>query len=114
MNLRKKLILPSLAFVLASNLYANKLYTVETTSLEDAISKISKKAEIPYLVDTTILKGKKARKIKDIQGLENALKAVLEGTGLEAIIENNMIMITKKSNDSSRKQNSLGEVDVVA
>ncbi|RXK14482.1 hypothetical protein CP965_03265 [Halarcobacter mediterraneus] len=96
MNLRKKLILPSLAFVLASNLYANKLYTVETTSLEDAISKISKKAEIPYLVDTTILKGKKAKKIKDIQGLENALKAILEGTELEAIIENNMIMIKEK------------------
>lgn len=114
MNLRKKLVVLSLALVLASKLYANKLYTVETSSLENAISEIAKKAEIPYLVDTNILKGKKAKRIKDIQGLENALESILEDTGLEAVIENNMIIIKKKSNNSSKNKNNLGQVEIVA
>lgn len=111
MNIRKKIIIPSLAILLASNLYAAKLYTVESTSLKDAILRISKTADMPYLVDTNILKGKISKEIKNIEGLENALDALLEGSGLKAVIKNKMIMIKKISANNS---SSLGEIDILA
>lgn len=93
--LKKSLIAPSLALLLATNIYGAN-YTIETTNINEAIEKISEISNIPYIVDTNILKGKKANKIKDVQSLEKALEFIFEGTGLEAVVKNNTIVIKKK------------------
>ncbi len=93
---KKSLIAPSLALLLATNIYAAS-YTVDTTNATLAIEKISELANIPFLVDTNILKGKKTNKIENLQNLEEALKQMFEGTGLEAIIKNNTIVIKELS-----------------
>lgn len=113
MNLLKNsLIAPSLALLLASSLYANENYTLNTSSLSDAIKQISQKADMPYIVDMNILKGKSANEVKDAESLEEALKILLKGTGLEAIIQNNTIVIIKEE-VSSQSQAKLGDVEVV-
>ena len=113
MNLLKNsLIAPSLALLLASSLYANDRYSVDTSSLGDAIKLISQKADMPYVVDMNILKGKSANEVKDATSLESALEKLLEGTGLEAIIKNNTIVIREKKLSGSKT--TLGDVDVIA
>lgn len=115
MNLLKKsLIAPTLAVLLYSNLYANESYTVESMSLKEAIENISKKANIPYMVNSTLLVGKTSQKIENISGVKNALDKVLENSGLEATIIDGTIIIKEKKLKKSSSQNSLGEVDVVA
>lgn len=100
-------------FLLNTTLQAQELYTVENKSLKEALELISKKANMPYMVDAKLLVSKKAPNIKDIKGLKNALDLVFKDTTLEAIINNGTIIIRVKSlstNDSS----NLGEVDVLA
>lgn len=92
--LKKSLIAPSLALLLATNIYGAN-YTIETTNINEAIEKISELSKIPYIVDTNILKGKKANTFKNLENLEEALKLMFEGTGLEAVIKNNTIVIKK-------------------
>lgn len=92
--LKKSLIAPSLALLLATNIYAAN-YTIETSNINEAIEKISELSNIPYIVDTNILKGKKANTFKNVQNLEEALKLMFEGSGLEAVIKNNTIVIKK-------------------
>ena len=112
MNLLKNfLIAPSLALLLASSLYANENYTLNTSSLSDAIKQISKKADMPYIVDMNILKGKSANEVKDATSLESALEKLFEDTGLKAIIKNNTIVIIKEES-SSQSQAKLGDVEV--
>ena len=45
------------------------------------------------MVDGKLLKGKTSPKLENIEGTKNALDKALEGTGLEATIENNIIII---------------------
>ncbi|WP_201522843.1 TonB-dependent siderophore receptor [Aliarcobacter butzleri] len=92
--LKKSLIAPSLAILLATNLYSAN-YTVDTTNATKAIEKISELSNIPFIVDTNILNGKNTNKIQNVQNLDEALKLMFEGTGLEAIIKNNTIVIKK-------------------
>lgn len=92
--LKKSLIAPGLAVLLATNIYAAN-YTIETSNINEAIQKISELSNTPYIVDTNILIGKKSNKIKDVQSLEKALEFMFEGTGLEAIIKNNTIVVKK-------------------
>lgn len=92
--LKKSLIAPSLAIVLATNLYSAN-YTVDTTNATKAIEKISELSNIPFIVDTNILNGKNTNKIQNVQNLDEALKLMFEGTGLEAVVKNNTIVIKK-------------------
>ena len=92
--LKKSLIAPSLAIFLATNLYSAN-YTVDTTNATKAIEKISELSNIPFIVDTNILKGKKTNKIENIDNLNEALKFMFDGTGLEAVVRNNTIVIKK-------------------
>ncbi|MCT7650253.1 TonB-dependent receptor plug domain-containing protein [Aliarcobacter butzleri] len=92
--LKKSLIAPSLAILLATNLYSAN-YTVDTTNATKAIEKISELSNIPFIVDTNILNGKNTNKIHNVQNLDEALKLMFEGTGLEAVVKNNTIVIKK-------------------
>lgn len=113
MNLSKKTIVAtSLSLILCTSLLANEVYTLEEGSLESAIKKISKMSNMTYMGDTRILAGKNIPSIKNITGLDNALKEVLKGTQLEAIIKDNTIVIKKKKMSSN--SSALGDVDVVA
>ena len=86
------------------SLFANESYTVNISSLEEAIIKISQQSKLPYLVDINILKGKKANPIKNVKGLEKAFSLLLKNTGLEAVILNKTIVI-KKSNKEVKSIN---------
>lgn len=115
-KLKMKFLSPAVALLICTNIYADNLtYSIEQQSLKDAIEIISKKAKIPYIVKGNLLEGKKSKKVNNITGSKNALKEVLEGTNLEAVIEDGAILIRKKKpkNDNS-SQNSLGEVDILA
>ncbi|MFX4235539.1 TonB-dependent siderophore receptor [Aliarcobacter butzleri] len=92
--LKKSLIAPSLAILLATNLYSAN-YSVDTTNATKAIEKISELSNIPFIVDTNILNGKNTNKIQNVQNLDEALKLMFEGTGLEAVVKNNTIVIKK-------------------
>lgn len=109
--LSKILVAPSLVLLLSSSLYSLETYSIKTDSLSEAITKIAKIAKLPFAVDKNILKGKKANPIKNIEGLEQALKALLKGSGLKAVISNNTIVIVKiKANNSS---STLEDVEVI-
>ncbi|NQY21948.1 MAG: TonB-dependent siderophore receptor [Campylobacteraceae bacterium] len=113
MNLSKKtIIVSSLSLLLCSSLLASEVYTIENSSLENAIKKISKISNMNFMADTRILKGKKAPSIKNISGLKNALKEVLKNTNLEAIIKDKTIIIRKKEL-SSKSSSNLGEVEII-
>ena len=56
MKLRKILMASSLSIVLCGSLLANE-FTIENSSLEEAIKQISKKANMTYMVDGRLLEG---------------------------------------------------------
>ncbi|RBQ29196.1 TonB-dependent siderophore receptor [Aliarcobacter vitoriensis] len=93
---KKTIIAPSLALLLATNLYAAS-YTVEDTNAIKAIEKISKLSNIPFIGDTSILNNIKTNKIEDVENIDEALKQMFEGTGIEATIEHETIIIKKLS-----------------
>ncbi|WP_418185414.1 TonB-dependent siderophore receptor [Aliarcobacter vitoriensis] len=93
---KKTIIAPSLALLLATNLYAAS-YTVEDTNAIKAIEKISKLSNIPFIGDTSILNNIKTNKIEDVENIDEALKQMFEGTGIEATIEHDTIIIKKLS-----------------
>ncbi|WP_418179476.1 TonB-dependent siderophore receptor [Aliarcobacter lanthieri] len=84
-----------LSFALSLSLYGNESFNLEKQNLEEAIKQIASKSNMPYLVDGKLLKGKISPKLENIEGTKNALDKVLEGTGLEATIDNNTIIIKK-------------------
>lgn len=117
MNLLKStLIIPGLAILLQTNVLAEQLYSTKTSSLIESIKEISKISKIPYILDTNILKGKKAKIIVDIEGVDNALSEILKGSNLEFIIKNNTIIIRKKTTKRKETKNDnttkLSEVTV--
>jgi len=113
MNLLKNtLIAPTLALLLCTSLNAEERYTIDTLSLKEAIESISKKANIPYIVDSKLLVGKKANKIENVEGIKNALDKILENSDLEATILDGTIVIKKKK--VSQSEAKLGDVDVIA
>ncbi|MDH1976710.1 TonB-dependent siderophore receptor [Aliarcobacter butzleri] len=97
MNLFKKSLLsPTVALLICSNIYADNIsYSIEKQSLKDAIEKISKKANKPYIASGEIFDGKTSNAIKDISGTQNALDEVLKNSGLEAVLEDGAIIIKK-------------------
>lgn len=98
MNLFKKSLLsPAVALLLYSSAMADDLtYSIEKQSLKDAIETISKKSNTPYIVNSSLLDGKTSNAIKDINGTKNALDKILENSGLEAVMEDGVIIIKKK------------------
>ena len=117
MNFRKKaLVASSLTMILGTSLFSSEVYNIKSSSLEDAIKKISEISNMPYFVDERILAGKKSKAIKNISNVKKALKNVLKGTGLEAVIKNDTIVIKKKNELIKNKlsSNDLGKIDIVA
>lgn len=113
MNIRKtSFIAPTLALLLSVNVYAKDTYTIENKSLKQAIESISKKSNIPYLVNEDLLEGKDAINIKDIQGTQNALDKILRNSTLEAIITNGTIIIRKKQTSSSNNT-KLNDIEII-
>lgn len=96
--LTKSIMAPSLALFITTALYADENYTIKTTSLSEAIKKISEISKLPFIVDTNILKGKKASPIENVEGLQNALMLILKDTNLEAIISDETIVIRNIAN----------------
>ncbi|WP_418185573.1 TonB-dependent siderophore receptor [Aliarcobacter vitoriensis] len=89
---KSAIIAPTLALLLTTSLNAEQ-FSVSNLSLKDAIEEISKKSNMPYMVDGKLLDGKKAPNIKNIEGVQNALNEILKNSGLEATIENDTILI---------------------
>ena len=115
MNLpRNMLVASSLAFALSVNLFAQEVYTIQNKTLKEALEIISKKSNLSYVANDKLLESKKTYSIKNIEGVQNALKEVLKGSNLEAIIKNNTIVIKrKKVKNISKNSNNLGEIDVL-
>ena len=67
--IKSTLIAPALAVLLSTTLLAAESYTIENQSLKEAIEVLSKKSNIPYMVDGKLLQGKKSPNIKNIEGL---------------------------------------------
>lgn len=102
LNKKSTLIAPMLAFALSTNLYA-KQYSVENLSLQKAIEQLSKDSNMSYMVDAKLLKNQKSTNFKNIEGIEKAFKELLKNTNLEAVIEDNTILIRKKIADKKKK-----------
>jgi len=88
----------ALGLALYSGLYAQS-FSVEKQSLEEAIKKIAIESHMPYIADGKLLQGKMAPKIDAIEGVKNALDKLLQGTELEAVIENDTIIIREKNSN---------------
>ncbi|MFW2441925.1 TonB-dependent siderophore receptor [Aliarcobacter butzleri] len=95
MHLKAKIITSASAILLCGSLLAQEAYTVKNMSLKQALEKISKESKLAYIVDESLISGKTAPNIENVQGLKNALNQVLNGSGLEATVENNTIIIKK-------------------
>ncbi|MCT7639083.1 TonB-dependent siderophore receptor [Aliarcobacter butzleri] len=95
MQLKAKFITSASAILLCSSLLAQEAYTVKNMSLKQALEKISKESKLAYIVDESLISGKTAPNIENVQGLKNALNQVLSGSELEATIEKDTIIIKK-------------------
>ncbi|MCT7911117.1 TonB-dependent siderophore receptor [Arcobacter lacus] len=95
MHLKAKIITSASVILLCGSLFAQDVYTVKNMSLKQALEKISKESKLAYIVDESLISGKTAPNIENVQGLKNALNQVLSGSGLEATVENNTIIIKK-------------------
>ena len=107
---KSSLIAPALALLLSTSLNAEQ-FSVSNLSLKEAIEQISKKSNMPYMVDGKLLEGKKAPNIKNIEGVQNALNEILKGTNLKAIVEDGTILI-KEVKTISGKGTVLEEISV--
>ncbi|MFW3373246.1 TonB-dependent siderophore receptor [Aliarcobacter butzleri] len=96
MKRKSILVAPVLAILLNTSLNAEQ-FSISNLSLKQAIEEISKKSNIPYMVDGKLLDGKKAPNIKNIEGVENALNEILKDTNLKATIEDGTILIREKA-----------------
>ncbi|WP_046993698.1 STN domain-containing protein, partial [Aliarcobacter butzleri] len=90
------LVAPVLAILLNTSLNAEQ-FSISNLSLKQAIEEISKKSNMPYMVDGKLLDGKKAPNINDVEGVENALNEILKDTNLKATIEDGTILIREKA-----------------
>jgi iron complex outermembrane receptor protein len=115
MNKLKKSLLFSCLFILYNtNLYGTITYTIQTKSLDIAIQQVSKLSKIPFIVDTTILQNKHANPIKNIKTLKKALKLILKGTDLKAIISKDTIVIKEITNSTKViREKALADVLVI-
>lgn len=119
-KIKPTLIAPSVALLLSINLHAVDVFTIKNMNLKDALQKISKESNLSYIVDEKLIDGKYSPNIKNIKGIKKALDLILKNNDLEAIIENETIIIKKrpvsnlKSSFRNSSENSLGEIDIVS
>ncbi|MFV7791162.1 TonB-dependent siderophore receptor [Aliarcobacter lanthieri] len=93
-KLTRTILSPAVALLIYSSALADDIsYSLEKQSLKDAIEKISKKVNKPFIANSEILDGKTANAIKNITGTQNALDEILKNSGLEAVIEDGAIII---------------------
>ncbi|WP_418187094.1 TonB-dependent receptor domain-containing protein [Aliarcobacter lanthieri] len=112
MNLSRKVVLSTtLSILLSSQLFAQN-FSAGGGSLEDAIKEISKQSNMTYMVDSRILEGKKAPNIKNIEGVQNALDAILKENDLYAILKEDTIVIMQKI-ERTRDNTTLDSIQVV-
>ncbi|MDK2090411.1 TonB-dependent siderophore receptor [Aliarcobacter butzleri] len=90
------LVASSLAFVFGVNLCADEVYTIQNKTLKEALEIISKKSNLSYIANDEILERKYINNIENIEGTQQALDKILEGTGLKAVIQNEAIVIVKE------------------
>lgn len=98
----------ALCLAVCSSLYAQS-FSVENQSLEEAIKSLAVQAHMAYIADGKLLKGKMAPAFQNVEGLKEALKRVLQESRLEAVIENDTIIIRQKveNNATTTKSNIL-------
>ncbi|MEV9527140.1 TonB-dependent receptor [Aliarcobacter butzleri] len=90
------LVASSLALVFGVNLFADEVYTIQNKTLKEALEIISKKSNLSYIANDEILERKYINNIENIEGTQQALDKILEGTGLKAVIQNEAIVIVKE------------------
>lgn len=98
---KKSLIAPSLAILLVGNIYASQSYTIDTSSPNEAIKALSEAAQMPYMVDASILQNITTNPVKNATSTESALEQMFEGTGLEGVVKDETIVIIKKPSKMS-------------
>lgn len=109
----KAIIASSLSILLSTSLLASEVYNIESSSLHNAIKKISKISNMTYMGDTRILEGKTSPTLNNVNGVKNALKKVLKGTNLESVIKDGTIIIREKKINNTQSSNSLGKIDII-
>ncbi|KLD97877.1 TonB-dependent receptor [Aliarcobacter butzleri] len=90
------LVASSLALVFGVNLFADEVYTIQNKTLKEALEIISKKSNLSYISNDEVLETKRVNNIQNIEGTQQALDKILEGTGLKAVIQNEAIVIVKE------------------
>ncbi|MFY9081031.1 TonB-dependent receptor, partial [Aliarcobacter butzleri] len=90
------LVASSLALVFGVNLFADEVYTIQNKTLKEALEIISKKSNLSYIANDEVLETKRVNNIQNIEGTQQALDKILEGTGLKAVIQNEAIVIIKE------------------
>jgi len=96
MKRKSILVAPVLAILLSTSLNAEQ-FSISNLSLKQAIEEISKKSNMPYMVDGKLLDGKKSPNINNLEGIENALNEILKDTNLKSTIEDGTILIREKA-----------------
>ena len=115
MNLKKNALITSgLAFALSVNLFAQESYTIKNKTLKEALDIVSQKSKLSYIASDQLLQSQKINDVEGVEGVENALHKLLEGTGLKAVIKDDAIVIVKVEANNESVKNDYGSVDVVA
>ncbi|RBQ31171.1 TonB-dependent siderophore receptor [Arcobacter sp. FW59] len=97
MNFSKhSLVASSLLLLLGMNSFADEVYTIQNKTLKEALEIISKKSNLSYIANDEVLDRKSTNNIEDIEGTQQALDKLLEGSGLKAIIDDKSIVIVKE------------------
>jgi len=74
---------------------------IEQQSLSSALNAFAKVAGLQLMADATLLEGKKTSRLEGNYTLKEAFSKLLHGSGLEAIIQGDTVMIQKISTSSS-------------
>lgn len=104
------LIAPSLVLLISTNLLA-KNYTLEAMPLKEVIKLITSDLNLPYVVDSKFVEGKRSKSIQNIEGGLKALNKILKDFNLKAEIKNDLIVIKKMNKNTS--SSTLDDVEVI-
>jgi Fe(3+) dicitrate transport protein len=99
--------------MLSMTLFAQESYTIENKTLKEALEILSKKSNLSYIASEQLLQSEKTNNINAVKGIESALEKLLEGTGLKAVIKNDVIVIIKSEAKSEKTDNiSFGDIEI--
>ena len=70
---------------------------IASQSLSSALGEFAKQSKLQLVADSKLLEGKKAPALKGVMSLKEALAQLLKGSGLEASIEGDMMVIKPQS-----------------